>query len=138
MGSPTGAVRPGSEWLCAASVSACLSSVVEPSQNFQLRTRASLVGPIVAQRLRLLDRRRCDGNNASRAESGELKVERKGRERRMAESPEFDHDADQDAIAWEPGQFYLERSRLLRFARSLGLDSYEALLAWSAGNPGRY
>ena len=56
----------------------------------------------------------------------------------MVESLEIEHDANSDLIAWEPSQLYLERSRLLSFARSLGLDSYEALLSWSAEDPGRY
>ena len=41
-------------------------------------------------------------------------------------------------IVWRPTTAYLERSRLRRFMRDAGVDSYEALLAWSNADPARF
>jgi len=41
-------------------------------------------------------------------------------------------------IVWRPTADYIERSRLRRFMRDAGVDSYEALLAWSNADPARF
>ncbi|MDP9371945.1 MAG: AMP-binding protein, partial [Chloroflexota bacterium] len=44
-------------------------------------------------------------------------------------------DSGSDEIAWRPTPDYLERSRLLQFMSSLGIDSFEGLLARAADDP---
>jgi acetyl-CoA synthetase len=56
----------------------------------------------------------------------------------MTDDAGIELEAGDGAVAWEPDASYLERSRLLRFARSVGLESYEALLPWADADPGRY
>ncbi|MEA2524928.1 MAG: acetyl-CoA synthetase [Thermomicrobiales bacterium] len=46
--------------------------------------------------------------------------------------------AEDERVVWEPSPDYIERSRLRRFIDALGLDSYEAFLAWGAADIGRY
>jgi len=41
-------------------------------------------------------------------------------------------------IVWRPTADYIERSRLRRFMRDAGVDSYEALLAWANVDPARF
>jgi acetyl-CoA synthetase len=41
-------------------------------------------------------------------------------------------------IIWLPTEDYLERSRLLAFARKQGVDGYQGLQDWSAQDPGAY
>ncbi len=41
-------------------------------------------------------------------------------------------------VVWRPTADYIERSRLRRFMRDAGVDSYEALLAWSNADPARF
>jgi len=41
-------------------------------------------------------------------------------------------------VVWRPTAAHLERSRLRRFMRDVGVDSYEALLAWSNADPARF
>lgn len=41
-------------------------------------------------------------------------------------------------VLWRPTQEHLERSRLLRFMRAIGVASYEELLAWSVADPARF
>jgi len=45
---------------------------------------------------------------------------------------------DAPDIVWRPTPDYIERSRLRRFMRDAGVDSYEALLAWSNADPARF
>ncbi len=56
----------------------------------------------------------------------------------MTDDAGIELEANDGAIAWEPDAGYLERSRLLRFARSVGHESYEELLPWADADPGRY
>ena len=56
----------------------------------------------------------------------------------MTDDAGIELDADDGAIAWVPDASYLERSRLLQFARSVGHGSYEELLPWADADPGRY
>jgi acetyl-CoA synthetase len=41
-------------------------------------------------------------------------------------------------VAWRPPPDYVERSRLRRFMRTVGVDSYHALLTWAAADPARF
>ncbi len=41
-------------------------------------------------------------------------------------------------VVWRPTPEYLERSRLRRFMRDVGVDSYGALLAWATEDPARF
>ena len=41
-------------------------------------------------------------------------------------------------IVWRPTPDYIERSRLRRFMRDAGVDSYRALLAWANADPARF
>ena len=45
---------------------------------------------------------------------------------------------DAPDIVWRPTAEYIERSRLRRFMREAGVDSYGALLAWSNADPARF
>ena len=46
--------------------------------------------------------------------------------------------ADAPDVAWRPTPGYLERSRLRRFMQTVGVKSYQALLAWAAADPARF
>jgi acetyl-CoA synthetase len=50
---------------------------------------------------------------------------------------EIEADREQQ-IAWQPGEQYLQRSRLRRFYERLGLPSLDALYTWAAEDIGRY
>jgi len=41
-------------------------------------------------------------------------------------------------VAWTPTPEYLERSRLAALMRTVGVDSFQALLEWAIADPGRY
>src|SRR5947208_2306919 len=41
-------------------------------------------------------------------------------------------------VVWRPPPDYVERSRLRRFMRTVGVDSYHALLTWAAADPARF
>ena len=41
-------------------------------------------------------------------------------------------------VAWRPTSDYIERSRLLRFMRAVGVGAYDELLAWAAADPARF
>src|SRR5690242_10906110 len=56
----------------------------------------------------------------------------------MASEQNGKHDQRDDEIAWSPGPEQFERSRLADLMRTAGVDSYDALLAWAAADPGRY
>jgi acetyl-CoA synthetase len=45
---------------------------------------------------------------------------------------------DAPDVAWRPPPDYVERSRLRRFMRTVGVDSYHELLAWAAADPARF
>ena len=45
---------------------------------------------------------------------------------------------DAPDVVWRPLPDYVERSRLRRFMRTVGVDSYHALLAWAAADPARF
>src|SRR5438067_5750141 len=45
---------------------------------------------------------------------------------------------DAPDVVWRPTADYVERSRLRRFMRTVGVDSYHALLAWAAADPARF
>ncbi len=45
---------------------------------------------------------------------------------------------DAPDIVWRPTPDYSERSRLRRFMRDLGVDSYDGLLAWANADPARF
>ena len=47
------------------------------------------------------------------------------------------NDAARD-IVWRPTPDYIERSRLRRFMRDVGVESYDALLAWATADPARF
>jgi acetyl-CoA synthetase len=51
--------------------------------------------------------------------------------------PDLDRDLD-EAIAWEPGDAYLERSRTRRFMARHGIADYDALLARATADPAWY
>ena len=51
--------------------------------------------------------------------------------------PDLDRDLD-EAIAWEPGDAYLERSRMRRFMARHGIADYDALLARATADPAWY
>ena len=45
---------------------------------------------------------------------------------------------DASDVVWRPPPDYVERSRLRRFMRAVGVDSYHALLTWAASDPARF
>jgi acetyl-CoA synthetase len=45
---------------------------------------------------------------------------------------------DAPDVVWRPPPDYVERSRLRRFMRAVGVDSYHALLTWAAADPARF
>jgi acetyl-CoA synthetase len=45
---------------------------------------------------------------------------------------------DAPDVVWRPPTHYVERSRLRRFMRTVGVDSYHELLAWAAADPARF
>ncbi len=51
--------------------------------------------------------------------------------------PDQEHDLD-EAIAWEPGNAYLDRSRTRRFMARHGIADYDTLLARAAADPAWY